>query len=612
MPKSIVLKIACVLMGCAILSILLGAGCGQRKVTHPRSSSGSGPIGQINQNSSEGWMPAVWQEYLKHGPTGRHLPDFSYAGYAMGRRPIPDRQGPVFDVTHPKFGALADDDLDDTAAIQAAIESAGEAGGGIVFLPKGRYIVHGTAKAPFLRIRSNHVILRGQGDSASGTILHLKTAALEGPIRRLGSVPAEQDARHYAAIAIIGAQDRQELASYAQDLPRGKRVAKVSDSSRLVVGQTVVIEFSDPRIDPLHPRSTCTDIGLQLTCPFRFVGGQTDTFGVAAMKHTWLVKIDEIIDRHTIRLAKPARFNQFKRYSPRLFSFGGVRGAGIENLRIESSWPGGYRHHKPFLGADGTVVRSAKEQDYLWCGVWISNAADGWIRNVTFKDLTQGIIVSHATDMTIRDVRFKGLDGHAGITIGRSNDILVTRADFFARMVHPVTLTMMASGNVVTDCTVHYDGRDGYSATDAVIDFHGLFPHENLFDNLKGFYICPGGDLSVLPHGGVRNVFWNIQAPRQMSCYTCSEDNEFFRTYDYASTSSGTPATMFEHLPQAFYIGIQRREGGIITVAGSNQDQRNQWMTVEGLNRPNIAIPSLYKAQQKPEGSRSSVAKGLQ
>ena len=130
------------------------------------------------------------------------------------------------------------------------------------------------------------------------------------------------------------------------------------------------------------------------------------------------------------------------------------------------------------------------------------------------------------------------------------------------------------------------------------MDFHGMFPYENLFDNLKGFYVCPGGDLSVMPHAGVRNVFWNVEAPQQMSCYTCETDDEFARTYDFDSTTTQTAATMFEHFPQAFYIGLSRRGNLRLTVGGTTVDRHTLWMTVEGLNRPGINPPSLFEAQQ--------------
>ena len=545
-----------------------------------------------------GWTPTVWTDYLANGPSGNRLPDFSYAGYAMGRRPVPLISGPVFNATHPPFNARPDDGQDDTAAIQGAIDAAADAGGGVVFLPRGRYEIHSTAAAPFLQIDHSGIVLRGDGSDDAGTILHLGSPGKADGVRRLGSVPARKEARHWAAVAIIGEEGRKELTRYNGDVRRGARVVGVTDSRALNPGQTVIVEFVDPAIDPRHPAADKADLAAQLTAPFKLGAVQTDTFGPSARAHTWLVKIEEIIDAQTIRLSRPARFDQWLRYHPRIYTFSGVHDVGIEHLRIQSNWPGGYRHHKPFTDSHGVVVRTAKEQDYLWNGIWISHASDGWVRDVTFKDLTQGIIVSRSSDLTLQDIEFHGLDGHAGITLAHSNDVLVRNVDFYAHLVHPVTLTMMAAGNVVTRCTAHYEGRDERSHTDAVIDFHGIFPYENLFDNLTGFYVCPGGDLSVMPHAGVRNVFWNIEAPRDMSCYTCDTDDEFARSYDFESTSAKTAATMFEHFPQAFYIGLVRRGDRRLTVGGAGVDRHTAWMTVEGLNRCGIRIPSLFDAQR--------------
>ena len=551
-----------------------------------------------------GWTPRVWTDYVEHGPCGDRLPDFSSAGYAMGRRTVPSPRGPLFDVTQAPFGAVPDDGRDDTAAIQKAVDAAAGAKGGVVFLPRGRYDIHTTSGDPFLQIRASGVVLRGEGSDAAGTILHLGAPGKDGPVRRLGTVPADIEARHWAAVAILGSEDRRELTRYTRDVRRGQRVVGVEDSSGLTPGQTVIVEFTDPAIDLDRPAFDKTDLVAQLTAPFQLSAVQTDTFSAAAKTHAWLVTIDEIIDTYTIRLSRPARFDQWLRYTPRIYAFNGVREAGIEHLRLQCSWPGGYRHHKPFADAQGNVVRSAKEQDYLWNGIWISYATDGWVRDVTFNDLTQGIIVNRSSDLTLENLDFTGQDGHAGITVGHGNDVLIRHVDYHARLVHPVTMTMMAAGNVVTECTIHYDGRDDNNATDAVIDFHGIFPYENLFDNLTGFYVCPGGDLSVMPHAGVRNVFWNITAPRKMSCYTCDTDDGFARTYDFGSTTSKSAATMYEHFPQAFYIGLVRRDGGHLTVGESAADRRGPWMTVEGLNRPGIRPASLFEAQKTKGGKK--------
>ncbi|ACN13483.1 putative virulence factor (pectin lyase fold protein) [Desulforapulum autotrophicum HRM2] len=532
----------------------------------------------------------------------------------MGNEPVPDIQatvieGHLFDVTASLFGAVPDDGNDDTAAIQSAIDAAGFAGGGVVFLPKGRYEVHQKPENGFLQISHDNIILRGEGHqpstkvgvselaAPSETILHFGSPGFVGRIRRLGTVPAEQEGRHWTCVAVIGSEHSRELTRYTQTVLRGQKTVEVLDSSSLTPGQTVVVEFTDPLIDPENPLPDKADIPLQLTHPLKLVKEQTDTFGKYSKKITWITKIDKVIDKKTIVFSEPARFNQFLRYSPRILSFDGVEGVGIENLTIESSWPGGYRHHKPNIGEDGKIVRTAMEQDYLWGGIWSSFASDGWIRNVTFKNLTQGIIFSKCASITARDLSFEGFDGHAGVTIAQSHGILVERADFFARLVHPVSLKNFASGNVITDCETHYDGRDANNSTDAVIDFHGLFPYENLFDNMCGFYVCPGGDTSVMPHAGVRNVFWNIEAPKNMSCYSCERKDEFMRTYDYVNTSSGTPATMYEYQPQGFFIGLTRRGDQKVTMGGLSSDQHNKWMVVEGMNIRNLGIPSLYKAQ---------------
>lgn len=61
------------------------------------------------------------------------------------------------------FGADGSATRDDTAALQAALDRAGAAGGGVVFLPRGRYQMNGTLKLP------RFTVLRG--DAASETAL---------------------------------------------------------------------------------------------------------------------------------------------------------------------------------------------------------------------------------------------------------------------------------------------------------------------------------------------------------------------------------------------------------------------------------------------------------
>lgn len=74
-------------------------------------------------------------------------------------------KSPLMDVRHPDFGAVGDGVTDDTAAIQAAIDAAYTAGGGVIYFPAGTYLVSGLTKtygAGYIPL-----IFRGVGNWAS-------------------------------------------------------------------------------------------------------------------------------------------------------------------------------------------------------------------------------------------------------------------------------------------------------------------------------------------------------------------------------------------------------------------------------------------------------------
>jgi len=104
--------------------------------------------------------PADWTPGLRD-PEGRSLPDFSYAGYRNGEQELPTAPpGATFSVL--AYGADPTAGKDSTAAIQAAIDAAGAAGGGVVLLPAGTYRCDGV-----LAVERSGVVVRGAGPQAS-------------------------------------------------------------------------------------------------------------------------------------------------------------------------------------------------------------------------------------------------------------------------------------------------------------------------------------------------------------------------------------------------------------------------------------------------------------
>jgi hypothetical protein len=65
----------------------------------------------------------------------------------------------VFNVKAPAYGAVGDGIADDSPAIQAAVTAAIAAGGGIVWIPAGTYLISSTVAA----IGASNVLLQGQG-----------------------------------------------------------------------------------------------------------------------------------------------------------------------------------------------------------------------------------------------------------------------------------------------------------------------------------------------------------------------------------------------------------------------------------------------------------------
>ncbi len=103
--------------------------------------------------------PLDWEPGDKDSQ-GRFLHDFSYAGYKNGEEAIPNVTGPVFNVT--ANGADTSGGSDSTQDIQATINQAQGAGGGVVYFPQGLYRVNGT-----LSVTKSNVVLRGAGYSKS-------------------------------------------------------------------------------------------------------------------------------------------------------------------------------------------------------------------------------------------------------------------------------------------------------------------------------------------------------------------------------------------------------------------------------------------------------------
>lgn len=148
----------------------------------PTGGGSGGPSGDLGVDTSfescpkDRWCSALyppgWKANAPADSQGRFLHDFSYAGYRSGEAPPISPPGGTYDVVA-TYGADASGVNDATAAIQAAIDAASRAGGGVVYLPSGTYRVAGR-----LYVSESNVVLRGAGTSSH--LRFTKTTGMAG------------------------------------------------------------------------------------------------------------------------------------------------------------------------------------------------------------------------------------------------------------------------------------------------------------------------------------------------------------------------------------------------------------------------------------------------
>lgn len=527
-----------------------------------------------------------WTRWLEGGSTDDALPDFSSAGYRMGETANGTRANEL-DVRD--FGAIPDDGVDDVVALQAAIDRAGELGGAVVRLPAGRFDLNVSGEGPFIEIHDDGVVVRGEGPER--TELHLARPLL--------------DVRRDAALYVRGSSAAEPLAHLTAPARRGDRVVEVDSTASLEVGAIVRIELLDAEVDPALPDPARATLAASFTAPFPLTSAMSETIGAPGALVSTMLRIEAILDTTHVRFARPLRMDHGLETAPTILGYHPVREVGIEGLRITTAWPGEYRHHRPYPhdATGDAIVRTTEEQDYLWTAIQLARAADCWVRDVVIRDANQGIMLYEAAYVTIEDVRFEGNLGHVGVGLTRTHDSLVQRARFDTRFVHSFLAAVFSSGNVVTASEATVWGHDEVSTADSTIDHHGLFPYENLYDDLRGFYVVAGGPSERLPHAGVRNTFWNLEVPDRLEAHGVSD--ELFRTYATSRTSAGEARTNHELWPESFVVGVHRMGGLPVLVGGSPADRHDAWLTVEGTERTDVLPHSLYCAQRAIRDGRS-------
>ena len=449
--------------------------------------------------NGEMWDPHGW------------LPDFSYAGYHAGEKAIPN----INTVANVKtdYGAIGDGINDDTQAFKNAIAATNN---GALFIPRGRYKI----SEPLFITKSNFV-LRGEGKGPSDTVLFFNKG-----LTAFNSVNKKEWASGNGGMIWAGYSNIDNafdkgtpksylLATITEDARRGDTKLKVSDLSKIVVEQYVVLHLKD--------NLTTKTFARYLNNNYQNATSLIENAPSVAKYLYWPVKVIAINSAtNEITLQQPLRYPLRAEWNPRLwFHTPSVKEVGIENLRIEFPDIPLTEHHPP----------------NAYNGINFINSINSWIKNVAIKNYDNGIATSNSKHITITDVDLlarstnnqlampiKGnslCTAHHGVLFAwHTSDILLTNYYFDGLAAHEITIVALANGNVI---------RNG-SGIDLTFDAHRALPFSNLFTaNDMGLgnypYVSSGGPVAGTAHLGVYNTFWGNTASSWSSNYLQPRSN---------------------------------------------------------------------------------------
>lgn len=299
------------------------------------------------------WRSALYPDDWEPGfadEEGRFLHDFSWAGYHNGEAELPTLAGPVFE---------ANPEVDDAGpGIQAAIDAASEAGGGVVQVPAGDWVVQGV-----LKVSSSNVVIRGEGPD----VTRVQFTQSEG-------------LNHASHLTFSGAGKSTQEQPLTSDADALSSDLKVADATGLSAGDDVLI-------------------GWVITDAFREDHGMVPTW--QAFNDTWqpffrrtVVEVDNSAAQHTITVDVPLRYPALTRDSASIRSDTALLSeVGIEDIGLGN--------------AVGWSAAWAQDQVHA---LELRYVKDAWVRNVHSFDSNDGfhlqsggVLVRYAKRVTVAD-----------------------------------------------------------------------------------------------------------------------------------------------------------------------------------------------------------------
>lgn len=400
------------------------------------------------------------------------LPDFSYVGYQNGEKDIPNVTNyKIFDVT--SFGAKPNDEISDKIAIQKAIDAANKNGSGIVFFPKGRFLVNEIDDAPnSITSKKGTIIFRGSGSGSDGTELFMKN-----------TLPPVDPAKMWTVPPLFkfssGGSDK-KIGTVTAPASIGDFSIVLNSTDGLVAGDWIVLQVLNN-----DPTMIAAELKSQKVEP-------TWTYLVKKGIDVKVYYQIKSIKKNTLTLAAPISYTINPDYKWEVSKFANSQEVGIEDIAFVGNWKEKFVHHRSWQDDSGYTMLN------------ISRTTNSWMKNCRFTDCSVAAIVTQSANISVLNCTIDGNGGHEAICSNGSTNVLIANCVDKASQWHSFGSSHGAMNTVILNCT--------YPPT-TCFESHASQPRNTLLDGVEGGLQNGrgGGALENMPNHMQGLVMWNYK-----------------------------------------------------------------------------------------------------
>jgi len=398
------------------------------------------------------------------------LPDFSYVGYHRGEDAIPSPNLKIFDVT--AYGAIANDDSSDKQAIVKAIKAAEANGGGIVFFPKGRFLINEDGDdGKTINITGSNIIFRGSGSAPGGTELFMKNPLHPVDTTKMWTTPP---------MFIFGSKAKKKtMGQVTATAATGDFKIKVNTNS-------------------LHP-GDWIELAMLSTDPALLKA----ELGDHQANPAWKSLLKDGIDVHVVHQVKAVNGNEITLYQPLTYNINPAdkwtvsvlpcaEEVGIEHIAFVGNWTRKFVHHRSWMDDSGYTLINLRQ------------IVNSWIVDCRFTDVNVGAIVGRGAQVSVLNCSITGNGGHEAITCNGGTNVLLGKIVEEASTWHSVGVAAGSMNTVIW--------RVKYPSTTS-FETHSSQPRNTLLDNVEGGlqYGRGGGAMENMPNHMQGLILWNYK-----------------------------------------------------------------------------------------------------